>query len=176
MTTIKLDSKVGGDASTALEPHIPTLYSRPGVRVMAVLELAHVERTQPAPGSDKEPSVKMQITSLELPSKEQEHVIRDVLRALYLQRTAAGTLEEDGQISLTKSTLNLATGHLHATETARLRAGLSHWERYARRVADTTKDLAASEFRHEMRALADGLTAILSRAAVDQLELDEDGA
>ncbi|MCW2720492.1 hypothetical protein [Pseudonocardia sp.] len=164
-TTVKIDSKVGGGPAAALEPHVLALYSRPGARVVFIGEMAHIERTQPAPDTDGQPSVKMRISSLEIAAKEQEGAVRQALQALYLQRTAAGTLDEHGQVILTESTLKMTGGLLTEIETARLRAGLAHWARYARNSA-TTPNLVLSEVLHELRTVADGLYAVLDRAAV----------
>lgn len=168
MTKLKIDSRVSPAALDALEIHVPSLYARPGARVLAVMEMAHVERTQPAPESDSEASVRMRITALEVPSKDQEGVIREVLRALHLHRTAAGTLDEEGEIVLTDQTLKTAAGVLTAIEAARLRTGLQHYASHARRLSRTEKDLTASEFRHELADIADGLDSVLSRAALDE--------
>lgn len=171
MTTLKIDSKVSPSAADALELHVPALYSNPGARVLAVMEMVHVERTQPAPEADGKASVKMRIVSLEVPSKDQAGAVREVLRALHLQRTAAGTLDEDGEIVLTDQTLKNAAGLLVDVEAARLRVGLKHYARAARDLSHTTSNLSASEFRHELANIADGLDDVLKRAALD----DSDG-
>ncbi len=166
MTDIKLESKIGGQAAAAIEPHAKTLYDRPGIRVVGVVELAHTERTQPAPDSEKNASVKVRISALELPTREQADTIREVMRALHLQRTATGTLEEDGSITLTKTTLDTAVGILSGQELARLRTGLTYWERYTRRAAGT-QDMTVAELAKELRTVAQGLAAILDRPIVD---------
>jgi hypothetical protein len=166
MTDIKLESKIGGQAAAAIEPHAKTLYDRPGIRVVGIVELAHTERTQPAPDSEKNASVKMRISALELPTREQAETVREVMRALHLQRTASGTLEEDGSITLTKTTLDTARGLLSAQEVARLRTGLAHWERYARRAAGTP-EMSVTEALKELRTVARGLSVILDRPIVD---------
>lgn len=164
MTEVKLEGKVGGQAGAALEPHARSLYDRPGVRMVAVIELAHTERTQPAPDSEKQASVKLRITGMEIPAKEQEGVIREAMRALYLQRTANGTLDESGELELSKETIRLTAGMLTELETARLRAGLQHWYGYARRAVNTP-NVTATEALHELKAIADGLNALLDRSA-----------
>lgn len=166
MTDIKIEGKVGGQAAAALEPHAKTLYDRPGVRILAVVELAHTERTQPAPDSEKTASVKLRISGMEIPNKEQEGTIREAMRALYLQRTAQGTLEEDGEITLSEDTLKLTAGLLTEIEVARLRAGLRHWKHYANR-ATSTPNMTATEAAHELREVADGLAALLNHGPVD---------
>lgn len=62
MTTLKFDSKLGAAAAAALEPHIRPIYDRPDCTRLAIIELRHIERTQPAAGSDKDPSVRVRIT------------------------------------------------------------------------------------------------------------------
>lgn len=167
MTTLKIEGKPAAAASEALEPHVRRLYDRPGLRLMVVGELEHVERTQPAPGSDKTASVKVKFTHIEVAGADQEGYIREALRALFLQRTARGTLDDDsGQLELTPDTLRLAGGMLHAIEVARLRAGLDHWAGYARRVVHNP-DLSLTEVRHELDTIAEGLTLTLSGARPD---------
>ncbi|MEV4974412.1 hypothetical protein [Streptomyces scopuliridis] len=169
MTQIKFDAKVSATASEALEPHVRPVYDTPGSRRMAIIEMAHIERTQPAPGSEKEPVVRVRIVGLELPTAEQEGYVREAQRFLHLQRTARGTLDDDGQLELDDHTLRLTGGHLAYMETARLRAALTHWASYARRVMHTP-NLIDSELRHEMKAVADGLTAALSGARADDAD------
>ncbi|MDG9703740.1 hypothetical protein [Streptomyces sp. DH37] len=171
MPRIKLDSQVGTAAAEALEPYVPLLYARQGMRIVFIAEMAHLERTQPAPDSAKAPSVKARITHLEVPNAEQEGAIREAMRALYLQRTAAGTFQEDGQLELSEETLRLTGGLLHAIEVARLRAGLAHWASYARRVVQGP-DLTVSEMKHELDTIVGGLEATLNAARRD----DDSGA
>ncbi|MFF8406974.1 hypothetical protein ACF06P_35775 [Streptomyces sp. NPDC015684] len=163
MTQLKFDAKVSASAQEALEPHVRPLYDQPGGRRMAIIEFAAIERTEPAPGTEKEPSVKVRITGLELPNREQEPAVREAQRFLHLQRTARGTFDDDGQLELSDSTLRLTGGMLAYLETARLRAGLEHWREYAQRLV-RGPDLTVTEMRHEMQALSDGLTAILHTA------------
>jgi hypothetical protein len=165
MTKVKLDSKIGGGAAAAIEPYTPALYARPGMRVVGVFELTHVERVQPAPDSDGEPSVKIRISAMELATRDQEGAVRDAMRALHLQRTAQGTLTEDGEVELSKGTIERTAGVVSDLEVARLRAGLTQWAANARQVAGTDKQLSASEFRREMRTIADGLAVLLDRSA-----------
>lgn len=166
MTSLRFDAKVSASAQEALEAHVRPVYDLPGARRLFVGEFAHTERTQPAPGSEKEPTVKVRIVSLELPNQEQEGAVREALRFLHLQRTARGTLDDDGQLELDESTLRLTGGQLAWIETARLRAALGHWAVYARRVVQGP-DLTMSEVRHELQAVADGLTAALDATRDD---------
>lgn len=161
MTKLKIDSQMHVAAADALAPHIRRVYDQPGSSLLFIAEARHIERTQPAPDSDAEPSVKVRITSLEVPNRDQEDTIRDAARALHLQRTAQGTLDEEGQLILSAGTLKRIAGRLHEVEVSRLRAGLGHWVTYAQRVKSNGK-LTATELRQEMDQLADGLAALLN--------------
>ncbi|MFK0172666.1 hypothetical protein ACIQU5_28105 [Streptomyces sp. NPDC090306] len=163
MTQLKFDAKVSAAAQEALEPHVRPVYATPAARRLIIGEFAAIERTEPAPGSEKEPSVKVRIVSLELPNEEQENAVRDALRFLHLQRTARGTFDDDGQLELSEDTLRLTGGQLAWLETARLRAGLAHWRAYAERLVHGP-ELTISEVRHEMQAVAQGLAAVLDTA------------
>ncbi|GAB2714787.1 hypothetical protein [Streptomyces bullii] len=166
MTQLKFDAKVSASAQEALEPHIRPVYDVPASRRLFIGEFAAIERTEPAPGTEKEASVKVRITHLELPNEAQEGYVREALRFLHLQRTARGTLDDEGQLELDESTLRLTGGQLAYLETARLRAGLNHWASYARRVLHTP-NLTVSEVLHELKTVADGLTAALDGARGD---------
>jgi hypothetical protein len=171
MTVIKLDSKMATNARDAIDPLAARLYANRTARVLGVVELAHLERMEPAPDADKEAAVKLRITHLELAGEEQEEHLRQALRALYMQRTAAGTLDPDGEILLSERTLELTAGVLHAVDAARLRVVVRHWSDYLRRVQGQP-DLTVSELRHEVDTVAVGLYAAL--CAPNQLELPLD--
>ncbi len=164
MTQVKIDSKIGGGPAAALEPHVPALYARPGARIMFIGELAHIERTQPAPDTDGQPSVKMRLTTMEIATKDQENAVREAQRALYLQRTAQGTIDDEGEILLAESTLKMTAGLLTDIELAKLRTGLNHWASYAARAVGTP-NITHTEMLHELQTVADGLRDVLKRAA-----------
>lgn len=168
MTDLKITGRPTASAMAALEPHVGRWYDRPGVHAMAIVELAHDERIQPAPGSDRAPSVRMKIVGCEIPNAEQEGAIREAQRALFLARTARGTLDEEGTLSLDQDTLKNAAGLFMGIECARLRAGLAHWNAYARRVVGHSEKLSLSEMAHELRAVADGLSAVLLVAVPEE--------
>jgi hypothetical protein len=157
MTTVKLDSKVGAGAGQALERHVPRLYANLGTRIVVVAEMAVVERTEPAPDEDKEASVKLAIKSLEVANEEQDETMRKALRALYMQRTARGTLTEDGEIELSDSTLRLTADMLQSIEAARLRVLAGHWAHYAEQA--TRSELTVTQLREELVTVARGLRA-----------------
>jgi hypothetical protein len=161
MTKLKIQGSPGASAQSALEPHIARIYAKPGIRVLGVLELKHEERSQAAPESDKQDSVTMKITHLEIPTRDQEGVLREAMRTLYLQRTARGTLDEDGQLTLDENALSLAAGQLPLIDSATIRAAVHHWCDYGARV-NATQKLTETELRHELGNIVDGLRAALS--------------
>lgn len=166
MTKLKIASAYPVGVGDALAPYAQALMSaaRAGKdrRIMLVGELAPAERTEPAVGQDKEPVLKLELASAEVPTPDQEPLMRDVQRALYLQRTAAGTLDEEGQVVLDKQTLDAAGGHVSHVAAARLRAGVDVWAKQAR--AAVHGNLSASEMWHEMERISEGLYALLEVA------------
>lgn len=156
---LKLDSKMATAPEDVLGQLAHQLYDRPGARIVGVVELAHVERTQPAPDTDAESSVKMRITALEVGREEQEHHLREAMRALFLHRTARGTIDEAGEVELSDRTIELTGGVLHAVEAARLRAVVRHWGEYARAVSRSNRPLTVTELLHEITTISDGLDA-----------------
>lgn len=158
-------------AGAALQPHVEGWYRRSGCRAVAVVELQHVERMEPAREAEKERAVTMRIAACEVPvDPENEDVLREVMRSLYLLRTAAGTLDEEGQLQLSKQTLRLASQVIGGQAMARLSAGLHHWLGHLARV-QANQALTVGELRHEIDAVHDGLAAILAPAPV----ADDDG-
>ena len=94
MTDIKFDTKVLADVAEALEPHADTMFKQRGGRWMAVIELAHAERTEPGPEEDKNPSVKVRIASIEVAADEfSDERLRQAQRSMYQTRTNEGTLD-----------------------------------------------------------------------------------
>lgn len=167
MTALKIDGKPTSSARAGIEGYIPALYASPGKRVVGVIELEHVERTEPAPGADREPSVKVRMSALEIANPEQEDQVRAALRALYLHRTAAGKLTEDGEVELSEQTLERCAGLLHAIEAARLRAVVGHFRTYIAS-ALRVENPSVTELQHELATVGDGLAAALR--ATERLE------
>lgn len=166
MTQLKFESKPAAAAAEAIEAWVRPLYDHPGKRLVAVMELATTERTEPAPGSEKVPVVKVRITQLEIPSDDQAGHIREAMRALYLQRTARGTIDEDGQLEIAPDTLRLAAGQMYAVGFARIKSHLQHWRTYVNRLT-YGPDLTASEWKHELDIVRQGLDAALSPVGDD---------
>ncbi|WP_304452853.1 hypothetical protein [Nocardiopsis sp. YSL2] len=166
---LKIDPKLGSAAEAALEPYVAKLYTTPGLRIMAIVELKQDDKNSPAPDSEAGLWVKARIASVEVARPEQEDTIREAQRALFLQRTATGTLTEDGQVELAEQTLALTGGMLHAIEAARLTASMKHWGAYIRRV-NRTEQLTMTELRHELDTVAQGLTEALDHARDDEVD------
>jgi hypothetical protein len=160
VTVVKLKAQLAGNASMALEPHVPVLYAVPGKRIVGIVELGAVERSQPAPGEDKDPSVTLQIKSMEIAVDRCEDHLREALRALHTQRTAYGTLNADSDVELSESTIERLGADVIATEAARLHVAIQRWGDYARQVVGNPK-LTASAVRIEMATVADGLLGLI---------------
>lgn len=166
MTKLKFESSVAAAAAEALEPWVRPLYEQPGKRLVAIIELATTERTEPAPNTDRVPVVKVRVTSLEIPADDQAGFIREAMRALFLQRTAHGTFGEDGQLEFAPETLRMVAGQMHAVGFARMKTHMQRWQEYLRRLA-YGPDLTASEWKHELDIVRQGLSAALSPAGHD---------
>lgn len=156
MTTIKVDAKPSTYASESLAQHAGPLFATLGSTRMAVVELRSVERAEPAPDEDKERSVKVRISHLEVANPDQEESLRRALRALHLHRTAYGTLNEEQELELSKGTLEDTAGELSHIEAARLRALIDHWTTYGRRALNSAK-LTEAEVRSEMAKALDAM-------------------
>ncbi|MCX5197192.1 hypothetical protein OOK31_25395 [Streptomyces sp. NBC_00249] len=91
---VKLDSKILTDVAEAFEPHADQMFKQPKGHWVAVVEFTHVERTEPGPDEDKDPSVKVRITDLEIAADTAtEHHIRQLMADMHRQRTSDGTLD-----------------------------------------------------------------------------------
>lgn len=95
MTAVKLDTKITAYVEAALGSWASEMFNKRGGRWPAVVELAHVERAEPAETEDKQETVKLRVTQLEVPGAEHQDRVREVLRALYTVRTAEGTLDDE---------------------------------------------------------------------------------
>lgn len=92
---VKFDSKVLTDVAEALEPFATEMFKQRQGRWMAVVEFGHVERTEPGPDEDKNPTVKIRVTSIEVAGDEVTRGrLRGVQREMYDRRTSGGTLFE----------------------------------------------------------------------------------
>ncbi|WKD36549.1 hypothetical protein [Streptomyces xanthophaeus] len=93
--TVKFDSKVLTDPAEALEPFASEMFKQRRGNWMAIVQLSHVERTEPGPDEDKDPSVKIRITQIEVAGDAlTQDQLRHLMRDLYERRTSDGTLDE----------------------------------------------------------------------------------
>lgn len=161
MTTVKIEGKPAATAAAALERYADQLYTNNTARLVIIAELKHAKQVTPAPDEDKDREVGVKITALEVASPEQDEALRKAMRALYVSRTAQGTLDEDMDIELSKTTLEQCGGRLLDLDVARMRVGLRHWTDYTRRVFKTD-NLTVMEARHELEAILHGLEALLN--------------
>lgn len=91
---IKVDSKVIADVAEALEPYADDMFRNRQGRWMAIVELAHVERTEPGPEEDKYPSVKVRVVAVEVAADEfTDERLRQQQADMYRHRTSTGTLD-----------------------------------------------------------------------------------
>ncbi|WP_435109948.1 hypothetical protein [Nocardiopsis synnemataformans] len=179
MTKPTFDSSVTAHFSDALAPYLGALMAKARARKIAEVPVVGVirlvDRREPSAGEDKEPVAKFRMITAEIPDADQSETVREVERALFLARTATGTITEDGDIRLAKQTLQTAGGLVSHIAAARLRAGIDQWAKAARTA--TTSRLSADEMWREMERLADGLDTLLGRGPAgdddEQLTLDD---
>lgn len=98
---VKIDSKVLTDVAEALEPFATEMFKQRQGRWMAIVEVGHAERTEPGPDEDKNPSVKIRVTSIEVAADEVTRGrLRGLQREMYDRRTSGGTLfEQDDEVA-----------------------------------------------------------------------------
>ncbi|MFF5842161.1 hypothetical protein ACFY74_11910 [Streptomyces massasporeus] len=104
MPDVKFDSKVLEDVKDALSDHSLEMFRQRKGRWMAVVELAHAERTEPGPDEDKFPSVKVRIVGIEVaPDDFSDERLRELQRGLYRLRTKGGTLDAELDPDVTRA-------------------------------------------------------------------------
>lgn len=157
---LKLASAMPSSVLEALQDLIKPLYSKPGMRIVGIVELAHIERNEVAPEEDKEPSVTAGIKMLEIAHGEQVDHLRKAANALYIQRTATGTIDEEvGAFELNKNILEGLADDFALRETARLRAAMDHQARILHRLAVGTFE--AADMRKQIVKLHNIVTSAL---------------
>lgn len=156
MTIIKIAGKPAASASDAIESYADKLYRDKALRVVAIVEFKHAGINEPAPDEGKDRSVEIRISGLEVASPAQEEDLRKAMRALYLARTADGTLDPDGEVEASRSIMSLIGERLADAEMVRQGIGIRHWAGEARRVFRTPM-ITQQELLHELQRIADGL-------------------
>lgn len=166
MTKMKLDYRLQGQASEALAAHVDRIYRDPGSVFLAIVEFRHSERIEYA-DEDAEPSVKCRVASMEVASSgEQEDQVRALLRALFLRRTAQGTLDDAGEVKLSKQTITSAAGVVGGAEIARLRGALG-WVAATLHEATSNTDLRDADLRKALGKIEARLAAALRGEQLD---------
>jgi hypothetical protein len=163
MTAIKVQGKLGANAAEAISRHAGPLFARLGATRLAVVELRSAERMEPAAGEDKEQSVTLRVSALEVANADQEDILRKVLHALYTQRTAYGTLTEDGDLEVSEGTLERAGTDIMLADVARLHAGVAAWIDEGRRILGRAK-ISGSEMRLEFDRVLKGVKEVIDPA------------
>ncbi|MFE9624261.1 hypothetical protein [Streptomyces sp. NPDC006527] len=94
---VKLDSAAGLLEQSLTDEQRRGLFEHPGMRVIAIVELASVTYTGHASSEDKAPQVKLRITTAEAAQDhEQARLVLEVARAMMRKRKMHDTLDELG--------------------------------------------------------------------------------
>jgi hypothetical protein len=94
---VKLDSAAGLLEQSLTDEQRRGLFEHPGMRVIAIVELASVAYTGHAASEDKAPQVKLRITLAEAAQDDpQARSVLDVMRAMMRRRKMQNTLDELG--------------------------------------------------------------------------------
>ena len=96
--TVKLDSAAGAIEVSLTREMRRGLFEKPGKVVFAIVELTSKSYTGHAEQEDKDPEVKVRITSCEVArSDEDAAALADAKRAMWRGRQIDGTLDEVGE-------------------------------------------------------------------------------
>lgn len=94
---VKLDSAAGLLEQSLTDKQRRGLFEHPGMRVIAIVELASVTYTGHASSEDKAPQVKLRITTAEAAQDhDQARLVLEVARAMMRKRKMQDTLDELG--------------------------------------------------------------------------------
>lgn len=154
-------------AAEALEAHVAVLYADQTARRLIVGEIQHEERTEPGPASGKQRSVVVRVSQLEVPGEAQQAHIANILRALYLIRTATGTFDEvNGRISLNDEAQKVAdaTSMIYVEEALDARAMLREVHKRLNAIAGTTTSDTLKQ-RRDIRKVVGILELFLDHGA-----------
>ncbi|MFF7561929.1 hypothetical protein ACFZB4_18400 [Streptomyces pseudovenezuelae] len=96
--TVKLDSAAGAIEVSLTREMRRALFEKPGRVVFAIVELTSKSYTGHAEQEDKDPEVKVRVTSCEVArSDEDAAALADAKRAMWRGRQIDGTLDEVGE-------------------------------------------------------------------------------
>lgn len=156
---VKLATLAAGAAQEVLDIHASALYSTLGAHRVAVIEFASVERTQMAPDEDKEATVTVRIQSMEIADDKQADPLRKALAALHLQRTAHGTLTEDGDVKMSTNVIEGCAGDVNLTAAVRMQIATEQLRDHATRALFKGN---AADMRKALEAIKAGMTRVLT--------------
>ncbi|PWI08350.1 hypothetical protein DIZ27_23210 [Streptomyces sp. NWU339] len=95
---VKLDSAAAAIETSLSRAQRRGLFEKPGMVVFAIVELTSKSYTGHAEGEDKDPQVKVRVTSCEVArSDEDAAALADAKRAMWRGRQIDGTLDEVGE-------------------------------------------------------------------------------
>ncbi|MFF1282189.1 hypothetical protein [Streptomyces sp. NPDC058299] len=95
---VKLDSAAGAIEATLTREQRRGLFEKPGRTLFAIVELTSKSYTGHAEDEDKDPQVKVRVTSCEVArSDEDAAALADAKRAMWRGRQIDGTLDEVGE-------------------------------------------------------------------------------
>lgn len=95
---VKLDSAAAYIENSLTRAQRRGLFEKPGTTVFAIVELTSKSYTGHAEGEDKDPQVKLRVTSCEVArSDEDAAALADAKRAMWRGRQIDGTLDEVGE-------------------------------------------------------------------------------
>lgn len=149
----------GGGRSDSLDVHAEGLYERPHP-VVALVELVPVDRTEPVDSASKKARlVRLRIEALEVAAAgEQERILRDVLRLLFVARTADGTLDAENEVKVLEQILERVDGLVGGELVASLVAIIEWTVKQIREIADSDK-LRPVDVRKALGQVADKAAA-----------------
>lgn len=167
MTKMNL-SGMSNAATTALEGHVRGLFDDQNAKLLIVGELEHWTRSEPGPASNAQPTVNARLRLVEVPGEKQQDDVRNVLRALYLLRTARGTLDEAaGSVNLDTEAQRVAeaTSALYVGDALEARAVLRHVHTALESITSDLTIADVVKLRRKIRKVVGGLEKFLTAGA-----------
>lgn len=164
---VQLDGNLAGQNSEILDGQAARLWANPGRPILVVAELIENYRVEPREGLQKDSRIKLGVEFCEVAlNPEQEHLLRNSMRALKQQRTVTGTFDEvDGGFAYDQQVLDTLEGGLDASEAVRARGALvAAYKRLGEIVAKDDRDYA------RLRKEAKALHVVMRRMLDEQLD------
>lgn len=159
MTQVKLNYQLK-DVSDALAPHVERIFES-RLPFVAVVEFKPSQRVEEL-DEGKEDSVRCRAINMEIARGSQENNLREAMRALWVQRSAQGTLDEDSdELELSQQTLDNLGGLVAGEEVARLRVVLQQMLEQADAIAGDV-ELRADDVRLKLGKVTAQTRRVLS--------------